>query len=160
MLNLADHAYGLDFEPAIRLNEMIRERYPNLSVRRIPESDPFFTPEKPWGIWEDTAITLGTGQSNWVFALSPYSLDHRVLARLYENDLSRGVVANRKWEALAAAENDARQKLWQEQQDQRKDEMLGFLMAARHRNYVRMTVDGDKLRIGDGPAERTRTFIV
>jgi hypothetical protein len=159
MIDFAEHAYGLDTEEARRLNEMIREHYPNLSLRRIPPTDPFFTPEKPYGVWEDTVV-LGSGMSNWVFALSPYSLDHRVLARLFENDMSRGVVANRKWEALAAAEEDSRRKAWQAKHEEAQDEMLTFLNAARHRNYVTMTVDGDKLKIGDGPAERTRSFIV
>jgi hypothetical protein len=159
MIDLSEHAFGLDNENARRLNEMIRERYPNLSLRRIPSYDPFFTPEKPWGIWEDT-VTLGSGMANWVFSISEYGLDARVLARLYENDMSRGVVANRKWEALAQAEADSRRKAMDEKHAEAQDEMMGFLLAARHRNYVNMTVDGDKVKIGDGPAERTRSFIV
>lgn len=159
MLNLAEHAYGLDNEAAIRLNEMIRQAYPNLSLRRIPDSDPFFTPEKPWGVWEDTVLRTGA-QSNWVFAVSGYSLDHRVLARLYENDMSRSEVRNRKWEALAQAEHDAKQKHWEEELERRNDEALQFLLAARGKNYLTMNVDGDRVKIGDGPAERTRSFIV
>jgi hypothetical protein len=157
MIDLAEHAFGLDREDARRVNDQIREHYPTLSLRRIPTSDPAFTPEKPWGVYEEY---VGGGLSHWVFTLSDYGLDARVLARLFENDLSRGVVANRKWEALAAAEEATRQKAAAEDRERRQDEMLGFLAAAKHRNYVRMTVDGDKLRIGEGPAERTRSFIV
>ncbi len=157
MLNLAEHAYGLDREDARRVNEMVQEHYPNLSLRRIPENDPFFTPEKPWGIYEETAVA---GQPKWVFALSDYSLDHRVLARLFENDMSRPEVAGRTMESLFAAEEASRQKWRQEQQEQRNDEMLQFLLAAQGKNYMTMTVDGDRMKFGDGPAERTRAFIV
>lgn len=159
-INFAEHAYGLDNDRARRVNEMIQEHYPQLSLRRIPDTDPFFTPEKPWGVWEDTVLTHGTGQTNWVFSVSEYGLDARVLARIFEGDMSRPEVANRKMEAIFDAERAHQQREYQEEMERRADEVLQFLLVARGKNYLTMNVDGDRVRIGDGPAERTRSFIV
>lgn len=156
MLNLQEHAWGLDNDAARRVNEMIQEHYPRLSLRRIPENDPYFTPQKPWGVYEEG---VAGGLPPWVFSVSDYALDARILARLFENDMSRSEVRNRKMEALFAAQQADQKKAWEEEQAARRDEMLTFLAAARHRNYVTMNVDGDKVKVGD-TTEHVRKFII
>lgn len=155
MLNLVEHAWGLDNDAARRVNEMIQEHYPRLSLRRVPESDPAFDPRKPWGVYEEG---VRGGLPPWVFMVGEYSLDHRILARLFENDNSRATVRNRTMESLFAAEQASQQKARADEMEQRRDEALQLALALKGKNYVRMEVDGDKLMIGDD-IRRTRTFI-
>lgn len=154
-----EHAFGLVTDKQRHVNKMLQQENPRLSLRRVPTSDPGFTPEKPYGVYEE----VGPGVRPWVFFLSESMIDERVLARVLENDLSKQGVPARmaKMIALSAATEKTMRDRDAEIQAARNEEAL-FVAQNAGRTTIRMKVDGDDIIIGDDPSNHRspRTFIV
>ncbi len=150
-VDLRGYGHGLETEQQRDLDRLLNDYDRNLSLRRIPERDPAFTPEKPFGVYEEGTL----GMTPWVFTLAPYACDDRVLARVAAGDMTkRGVREDMaKMQANALAK-----KAWEErtravEQQERADEMLSVAkMGERYSRFTmydprtgeRMVVDSER----------------
>ena len=149
-----DSAYGLTTEQQFHVNRMLQD-YSNgkLSLRRIAESDPAFkfgaklNPPKVFGVWEDG---VAPGEPNWVFTLAEMSIDHRVLARIMENDMKRMGADERiaKRMALGRAAEASKLKHQAEEMEARREEMVSLGKIMDKKSVVTHTIGGVKYRIG------------
>ncbi len=161
-VSLSGMGHGLTTEKQLHINQMLVDYSGGkLSLRRIPESDPAFrygmqlTPPKIFGVYEEN---VAAGQPNWVFTLAEMSIDERVLARIIENDLSRGGAdAHRaKFEAFERAQQASKLKAHAEMMEEREDEMLTIGRLAAKKHTFRHRIGGEDVIIGDTirPARR------
>lgn len=159
--DLRGYGHGLETETQRDVDRLLNDYDPNLSLRRIPERDPAFTPEKPFGVYEEGTL----GVSPWVFTLAPYACDERVLARVAAGDMAkRGVredMAKTQANALAAQAWRDRQRAVEQQE--RTDEMLS--VAKLGDRYSRFTMidprTGERMVVDSGTEVHSgRTFIV
>lgn len=159
--DLRGYGHGLETETQRDVDRLLNDYDPNLSLRRIPERDPAFSPEKPFGVYEEGTL----GLTPWVFTLAPYACDERVLARVAAGDMAkRGVVdemAKAQANALAAQAWRDRQRA--EDVQNRTDEMLS--VAKLGERYSRFTMldprTGERMVVDGGTEVHTgRTFIV
>ena len=80
-----EYHFGLETEIQKRVNRILQDYNPKLSLRRIPDTDPAFmagqkfNPPRIFGVWEDG---VARGETNWVFTLAEMSIDDRVLRRI------------------------------------------------------------------------------
>jgi hypothetical protein len=149
-IDLRQHAFGLDTEAQRHVDRLLRDYDPNLSLRRVPPTFPAFRPDQPFGVYEEG---IRGYQSPWVFFLSEAQIDHRVLARIVENDMHRdGNHAKDKMQSLVAAKQAeaASKALYRmEQDEQRTDEMRVLAKIASTQQVVRHRIGGELVRIGD-----------
>jgi hypothetical protein len=138
---------------------MVQDYNPRLSLRRVPVGDPGFNPERPYGVFEE----VGPGVRPWVFFLSESMINERVLARLYENDLSKQGVDERMAKLIAfnAAQAKTQQAVVDETMAERQEQMLFLAKAGSRQSTVRLKVDGDDIIVADDPTNHRspRTFI-
>lgn len=159
--DLRGYGQGLETEQQRDLNRLLNDYDRNLSLRRIPERDPAFSPEKPFGVYEEGTL----GVTPWVFTLAPYACDERVLARVAAGDMTkRGVQEDMaKQQANALAKQAWRDRQRAVEQQERTDEMLSVAKLADR--YSRFTMHdprtGERMVV-DGGTEihNGRTFIV
>lgn len=151
------HANGLVTDAQRRIDVMLHDYNEKLSLRRIPTSDPAFTPGQPYGVHEEG---VARGQTPWVFTLSEYSIDTRILARIWENDFARAG-AQEQWtqmELLAAAEEYAKHQLAEEEQEAKREEMLAI--ATNQKTSFRHKFNGETMIVSDDPEPRSpRTYV-
>lgn len=164
-MDLGAHAYGLHGERQIRINQMLQEYNPKLSLRRIGENDPAFRagqrfdPPRVLGVWEEP---VERGESNWVFTLAEISVDDRILARIFENDFAKNGGAKGKYSKLLAmrqAEEYGRLKKDRDKIEERRDDMISMGKLARIHGPVRVNINGEDLILGD-TIRPVRKFIV
>lgn len=157
VINLAEHSFGLRSEAELRINRMLRDYDPNLSLRRIPEGDPAFnagrakTPPHTHGVWEEGVNTLKGILGNWVFTLAEMSIDHRVLARIAEGDMRKHGVPE-KIAKLRAHQETAeleRQRAMYDIIEERREEMEAIGRMARTKSTIRHRINGEDVIIGD-----------
>lgn len=155
------YGHGLETEQQRDVDRLLNDYDPNLSLRRIPERDPAFRPEKPFGVYEEGTL----GVTPWVFTLAGYACDQRVLARIAAGDMAkRGVredMAKQQAEALAAQAWDDRQRAMQAQD--RHDEMLSVAkLGERYSRFtMRNPLTGERMVVDNSGENHTgRTFIV
>lgn len=156
--------YGLDREDARIVNDLLHDYNPKLSFRRVPEADPAFDPNKPWGVYEEGVNASREILSPWVFFVHDSAIDHRVLARIYENDFARqganALVARNEAmkKALAQTQTRAREEI----AEAGRDRALFLAKALQHKTAVRHDFgDGNgRVIIGDGGTRSGRTFII
>lgn len=159
--DLRGYGHGLETEQQRDVDRLLNDYDPNLSLRRIPERDPAFRPEKPFGVYEEGTL----GVTPWVFTLAGYACDQRVLARIAAGDMAkRGVredMAKQQAEALAAQAWDDRQRAMQAQD--RHDEMLSVAkLGERYSRFtMRNPLTGERMVVDNSGENHTgRTFIV
>ena len=153
----SERDFGLTTEKHKRINEMLRELDPRLSLRMIPERDPAFNPPKTMGVWEDD---VKNGLTNWVLTIEPEHVDARLVARVAAGDMSKLSPAQRieLLKRVKQAEHDLMEAAYAEKMAQRKEEML-FIASARQ-GSVRHTIDGEDRIISDEPGGRSpRTYV-
>lgn len=159
-----NHLYGLETDAARRVNELLQAYSPRLTLRRVPTVDPSFDPQKPFGVYEEGVRADREILSPWVFFLSEHSIDERILARIYENDMLRhGVNATiAKNDALRRAQADAKKKLEDERLAAAQEEAVGLVKLMGRKTTVRHDFgDGNgRVIIGDGAPRSGRTFII
>lgn len=159
--DLRGYGHGLETEQQRDVDRLLNDYDPNLSLRRIPERDPAFRPEKPFGVYEEGTL----GVTPWVFTLAGYACDQRVLARVAAGDMAkRGVredMAKQQAEALAAQAWQDRQRAMQAQD--RHDEMLSVAkLGERYSRFtMRNPITGERMVVDNSGENHTgRTFIV
>ncbi len=159
--DLRGYGHGLETEQQRDVDRLLNDYDPNLSLRRIPERDPAFRPEKPFGVYEEGTL----GVTPWVFTLAGYACDERVLARVAAGDMAkRGVredMAKQQAEALAAQAWQDRQRAMQAQD--RHDEMLSVAkLGERYSRFtMRNPLTGERMVVDNSGENHTgRTFIV
>jgi hypothetical protein len=153
-------AYGLTSAKHAAINDLVRAYNPRLSLRRIPTSDPAFTPQKPYGVFEEGVDPRTTP---WVFTLAEMSIDERVVARLYENDFARAGASEQhaKMLALRAAQETAALREEAERDADRREEMIAIGRLADKRSQFRHRfADGTTQIIGgDAQARSGRSYV-
>lgn len=157
-IDLSGSGHGLTTEKQLRINRLLQQYDPNLSLRRIPERDPAFRPPKVFGVFEEN---VAPGEPNWVFTLAEYSIDERILARIRENDFKRLNAAGQwdKFAALKSAEEQVKAQQELEQRQARNDEIRDFARLADRKSVMRHTINGEEFIIGD-TVRRARTHIL
>lgn len=154
-LDLTDLGHGLTSEKHLFIARLVREFDPNLSLRRMRDSDPMyahamsFDPPRIFGVWEEH---VGPGHPNWVFIIPESAVDERVIARLYENDFRRlggAKGASTKLLAMHAANERAKRKAHGELMAERREEMLGIAELAAKKNAFRHRINGEDVIIGE-----------
>jgi hypothetical protein len=158
--NFAERAYGLDTEMKRRVNEMLHDYDPKLSLRRIPADDPWFDPQKPYGVWEDGVNTAAV--ANWVTSVPESEIDHRLVAIIIEGDMKRVGVPERqaRLKAFAASQQLARAKEQAEIDEQRADVIRTVAALAKGKHGIRLDVNGELMIFSDDPAGRRARTVV
>lgn len=155
-INFDEYHYGLDTDAKRHINRMLHDYDDRLSLRRIANTDPAFTPEKPYGVWEDG---LHSNMTNWVFTLAETMIDERVIARIAANDMTKQGASERfaKWKALEMAQQASAHLKRIEEAEAKREEMIG--MAKLHnRTSYRHRINGEDVIIGD-EIRSPRTYI-
>lgn len=151
----AHRDYGLVDVKHLRINEMLHDLDPQLSLRVIPERDPAYRPPKTMGVYEEG--TQGAA-SPWVFTLAPEHVDERVVARVAAGDMSKLSPAE-KMELLKKANQLALErdrKELAEKQAQRREEML--FIASSKKSTIRHKIDGETKILSD-EIRSPRTYV-
>lgn len=159
-VDFAERAYGLDTEMKRRVNQMLHDYDPKLSLRRIPADDPWFDPAKPYGVWEDGVNTAAV--ANWVTSVPESEIDHRLVAIIIEGDMKRVGVPERqaRLKAFAAAQQLARAKEDAERDAERADMMRTMAAISKGKHAIRVDIDGELMIFSDDPAgRRARTTV-
>lgn len=152
--------HGLTTQMQRRVDQLLRDYSPRLSLRRIPESDPWFIPEEPFGVYEEGVQS--DQMSPWVFRVSEASIDERILAYIVEADFTKQGVPARmaKLKALELAQAAARGAAFEEQQAAQAEEASHLLKTMLRRGSARHRIDGESVIMdADGPRS-TRTYII
>jgi hypothetical protein len=159
--DLRGYGHGLETETQRDTDRLLHDYDPNLSLRKIPERDPAFTPGKPFGVYEEGTL----GLTPWVFTLAGYACDERVLARVAAGDMAkRGVREDMaKVQAQALAKKAAQDRQRAVELQDRTDEMLSVgKMAERYSRFTMTDQRTGERVIVDGEAQvhTGRKFIV
>lgn len=152
--------HGLTTQIQRRVNQLLRDYSPRLSLRRIPEADPWFLPEEPFGVYEEGVQS--DSMSPWVFRVAEGSIDERILAYIVEADFTKHGVPEReaRRRALELAQGAAREAQQQEQQAAQAEEATHLLKTMLRRGSARHRIDGESVIMdADGPRS-TRTYIL
>lgn len=141
-----DLGYGLTSEREFLTNKLVHDYDPRLSFRRIPEGDPYYTAENPWGVWEEG---VAPGLSPWAFTVN--YCDDRVIARLIEADLLREGASERiaRIEAMNRASEASKMRQQLDEMEARREEMEGVARLATSRTTIRHRINGEDVIIGD-----------
>lgn len=138
---------GLDTEKQRHIDNLLHDYDPNLSLRRIPDGDPAFSIQKPYGVYEENILAMRP----WVFTLSPSEIDERVLARIMANDFTKQGAPEKfaKLQAHEAATQLSKMRRDAELAAEREDEMRTIADLASRKTTVRHRIDGELMILGD-----------
>ena len=158
-IDFAERAYGLDTEMKRRVGQMLHDYNPKLSLRRIPADDPWFDPQKPYGVWEEN---VSSTLSNWVTSAPESEIDPRLVAIIIEGDMQRVGVPERqaRLRAFEAAQQLARAKEDAERDAERADMMRTMAALAKGKHAIRLDIDGELMIFSDDPVGRRARTIV
>jgi hypothetical protein len=147
VMNLQEHAYGLVTESQRHVHRLLNDYDRNLSLRRVPDSDPGFRPDQPYGVYEENQLAMRP----WVFFLSDAQIDERVLSRIMQNDFTKHGANEKAAKLLAAEKASQLSKLRKEaeQQEERYEEMSSLARLMEHKPVVKHRIDGELYRIAD-----------
>lgn len=156
-IDLAAHALGLETDAQRHVHRLLNDYDRNLSLRRIPQGDPAFRPDKPFGVWEEGITGAAT---NWVFTLSEAMIDERVLSRIAQADMAKHGVPEKiaKMQAATLAAEASKMRRRMEDDQEKKEEMLGVVKLAAKNGTIRHRINGERVLIGD-EIRRPQTFI-
>ena len=154
LINFQEHAHGLTTDKMRQVNQTLQDYDRNLSLRRIPENDPAFqagrqhNPPKLWGVYEEGIQGAATP---WVFTLAEMSIDHRVLARVAMNDMTKRGVNERiaARESFRAAGELSKMKAQAEIDAERREEMMAIARLGGQRSVLRHRIGGEMKILGD-----------
>lgn len=148
LARVAERDYGLDSPVFKRINEILRDIDPRLSLRRIPEGDPAFRPPKTMGVYEEGVVERGA-VTPWVLTIEPEFVDERLIARVMAGDMSK-MAPGERMAALKAARDIAQAKIkaeWEEERARRREEIL--FIASGGKNTIRHKIGGETVILSD-----------
>lgn len=155
-MDLGSHAQGLSTEMHFRVDRLLKDYSPKLSLRRIGESDPAlaagirFDPPRIFGVWEEP---VARGETNWVFTLADISITPAVLVRVAEADFAK-ISPKEKFDQFTAREQVAtalRIKARNDVHAEAREEMMlaGRAMRSVGNGTARIRIGGEEVLVGD-----------
>ena len=144
----AEREYGLDSPAFKRINEILHDIDPRLSLRRIEPGDPAFRPPKTMGVYEEGVVQNGA-VTPWVLTIEPEFVDERLIARVLAGDMSK-MRPGERMEKLRQAREIAQAKIkaeWEEEKARRREEIL--FIASGGRNSIRHKINGEDVILSD-----------
>lgn len=155
-MDLGAHAQGLTTDIQFKVDRLLKDYSPKLSLRKIGDNDPAlhagmrFNPPRLYGVWEEP---VARGETNWVFTVAEISISPALLVRIAEADFAK-TNPKEKFDQFMAREQVAEALRRKEQNDYhegRRDEMMlaGKAMRRAGNGTARIRINGEEVLVGD-----------
>lgn len=155
-MDLGAHAQGLTTDMQMKVDRLLKDYSPKLSLRKIGDNDPAlhaglrFNPPRTYGVWEEP---VARGETNWVFTVAEISITPALLVRVAEGDFAK-TNAGQKFDQFQARQQIAEALRLKEQNDhnaERREEMIltGKAMRRAGNGTARVRINGEDVLVGD-----------
>ncbi|MFM5968607.1 MAG: hypothetical protein ACKOQ8_06185 [Micrococcales bacterium] len=119
---------GLHTDHQRRIAQIVRDYDPTLRLMLLEGTHPNYNPEKPFAVVCEPPITT----PYVVFNLAESEIDHRVLARIIEGDMTKAGSTVNRLELLEMAERVTRAKAEADYEEEKKDLLRSMLKSGKH----------------------------